>query len=61
MMDAALRRTTRADYRLRVVHGYSGGQAIKQMLAEEYANHPKVVRIEPNPNPGITIFVLREY
>ncbi len=61
MMDTALRRATSADYRLRVIHGYSGGQAIKRMLVEEYARHPRIVRIEPNPNPGVTIFVLREY
>ena len=61
MMDAALRRSTAADYRLRAIHGYVRGSALKDMLLEAYARHPKVLRIETSPNPGETIFVLREY
>lgn len=60
-MDAALRRATTADYRLTVVHGYRGGTALKEMLREEYARHPKVLRLESTLNPGQTVFVLREY
>lgn len=60
-LEAALRRATRADYRLRVVHGYRQGSAIKEMLREEYLHHPKVLRFESSFNPGETIFVLREY
>ncbi len=60
-MDAALRRATRADYRLTVIHGYMGGTAIRDMLRDEYAGHPKVLRIAASTNPGQTIFVLREY
>ena len=61
MMDAALRRSTSADYRLRAIHGYVGGSSLKDMLLEEYARHPKVLRIQTSLNPGETIFVLREY
>ncbi len=61
MVDSALRRATRADYRLRVIHGYRQGSAIKDMLREEYLRHPKVLRFESSFNPGETIFVLREY
>ncbi len=61
MMDAALRRATAADYRLRAIHGYVRGTALKDMLLDEYAGHPRVLRIEPSLNPGETIFVLREY
>lgn len=60
-VDAALRRATSADYRLRVIHGYRQGSALKDMLREEYARHPKVLRFESSLNPGETIFVLREY
>ncbi len=60
-MNAALRRATAADYRLRVVHGYRGGSALKEMLLEEYAGHPKVIRIERSLNEGQTDLVLREY
>ncbi len=58
---SALRRATSADYRLRVIHGYRGGNAIRQMLLDEFAEHPRVIRLEPSHNPGQTIFVLREY
>ena len=58
---SALRRATSADYRLRVIHGYRGGNAIRQMLLDEFAKHPRVIRLEPSQNPGQTIFVLREY
>jgi DNA-nicking Smr family endonuclease len=61
MMNVAFRRATAADYRLRAIHGYVRGSALKDMLLEEYARHPKVLRIEPGLNPGETIFVLREY
>ncbi|MHC1785891.1 MAG: Smr/MutS family protein [Christensenellales bacterium] len=61
MVDSALRRATSADYRLRVVHGYRQGSALRDMLRQEYLHHPKVLRIEPSFNPGETIFVLREY
>ena len=60
-MDATLRRVTSADYRLRVIRGYRQGSALREMLRDEYARHPKVLRIESSLNPGETIFVLREY
>ncbi len=60
-MNAALRRATAADYRLKVIHGCTGGTAIRDMLREEYSRHPKVLRLESSLNPGQTIFVLREY
>jgi len=60
-VHSAFNRVTSADYRLRVVHGFRGGTAIKDMVLEEFSNHPLVIRIEPSLNPGETIFVLREY
>lgn len=61
MLMSALARTTGADYRLRVIHGYRGGRAIRDMLLDEFSGHPKVLRIERSHNPGETILVLREY
>ncbi len=58
---AALKRATTADYRLNIIHGYRGGSAIRDMLREEFASHPRVIRLENSPNPGQTVFVLREY
>ncbi len=60
-VDAALRRAGGSVYRLRVVHGYRGGTQLRDMLCREYAEHPKVKRLERGLNPGATDLVLREY
>lgn len=50
-------------YRIRVIHGYHGGNRIKTMIREEYSYYrdDKVIRVEGGENPGITELVLREY
>ncbi len=50
-------------YRVRVIHGYHGGNGIKSMVREEYSysRSDKVVRVEGGSNQGITELVLREY
>lgn len=58
---SAFKHATTADYRLRVIHGYKNGSAIRDMLLDEFSKHPLVKRIEASPNPGQTVFVLREY
>lgn len=58
-LDAALRKAGGGVYRLRVIHGYHGGEALKKLTAE-YASHPKVLRIIPSPDSGQTDLVLRE-
>lgn len=60
-VSSALTRATSADYRLRIVHGYRQGSAIRDMLREEFKGHPRVLRMETGMNEGQTIFVLREY
>ena len=60
-IDAALRRSGPATYRIRIVHGWNAGTALRDFVREEYARHPKVRRIAPGANPGITELVLREY
>lgn len=60
-LRSALARATSADYRLRVIHGYRGGSALKDMVMEEAQSHQKVLRLEHSQNPGQTILVLREY
>ncbi|MDD3920184.1 MAG: Smr/MutS family protein [Eubacteriales bacterium] len=59
-LDAALRRASAGVYALRVVHGYSRGSTLRDMVRNEYAAHPKVRRIEQTQNPGETLLVLRE-
>lgn len=60
-VEAALRRASRATYRLRLIHGYHGGTALRDMLRQEYAAHPRVLRIETMAGPGETQLVLREF
>lgn len=57
-IDAALRNAGAA-YRIRVIHGYHGGTAIRDLIEEEYASHPKVRRLI-KISDGITDLVLRE-
>lgn len=59
-IDAALRRAGGA-YRLRVIHGYHGGTALRDGVRERYSAHPKVLRMEIGLNPGETDLVLREF
>lgn len=62
-VDTALGAAGKDVYRIRLIHGYHGGTGIKRMLWEEYAygREPKVIRLEPGVNPGITELVLREF
>ncbi len=60
-VDAALRRAGRSVYRLEVIHGYHSGDALRRMIRNTYARHPKVKRIEIGLNPGATALILREY
>jgi hypothetical protein len=58
-IDAALRRAKGGTYRIRVIHGYHGGTAIRDMVRAEYAG--RVKRIETGAGPGVTDLVLREF
>ena len=60
-IDAALRRANAACCRIRVIHGYNSGTAIRDLIEDEYFDHPKVKRIEHQLNRGITELVLRDY
>ncbi len=59
-IDAALRRAGGA-YRIRVIHGYRGGTALRDGIRSRYAAHAKVKRVELGLNPGQTDLVLREF
>ena len=60
-IDAKLRRAGGDVYRLRIVHGYRGGTALRDGIRGRYAAHPKVKRVELGLNPGQTDLVLREF
>lgn len=60
-LESALRRAGAGTYRIRIIHGYHGGTALRDMVRREYGAHPRVKRIEGGFDPGITDLVLREY
>ena len=62
-VEHAVRQAGGSVYRIRLIHGYHGGTALRDRIREEYGSgrNPKVKRIEPGSNPGITELVLREY
>lgn len=57
-----LRKAGKSVYRIRLIHGFHGGNAIKEMIDDEfgYSREEKVLRVVPGWNPGITELVLRE-
>ena len=57
-LDAQLRRS-RGVYRIHVVHGYHNGTALRDMVRQEYAAHPQVLRLE-QVSESVTDLVLRE-
>lgn len=61
-IDRQLKKANGSVYYIRLIHGYNGGTDLKNMIQDEFSNgrHPKVKRIKPGSNPGITDLVLRE-
>ena len=57
-IDAALRRAKAGTYRLRLIHGYHGGTALRDMIRRDYAT--KCLRVLSLDN-GRTDLVLREF
>lgn len=60
-LDAALRRARPGVMRIRAIHGYHGGSTLRDMIRSEYADHPKVRRLETRLGDGLTDLVLREF
>lgn len=60
VIDHALATVGPYTYQLQLIHGFHRGTSLRTMIQYEYRNHPKVLRIMPGDNPGITILVLRE-
>ena len=58
VLDAALRRS-KGLYRVRVIHGYHNGTALRDMIWREYAARPPVLRLE-KISESATDLVLRE-
>lgn len=60
VIDKALKDADSSTYQIRLVHGYHRGTSLKNMIMDEYKYHPKVLRIQPGDNQGITLLILRE-
>ena len=58
---STLRRAGVGVYRVRIVHGFNNGTALRDLVRQEFAVHPKVLRIEHGLNAGVTELVLREW
>ena len=59
-VESAIKRAGRATYRIRVIHGYRGGTALRELVRQQLSKNPKVLRCEIGSNPGETDLVLRE-
>ena len=60
-IDSQLKRAKAGVYRIRLIHGYHGGTALRDMIRQTYRSHPRVIRIELGLNRGETELVLREF
>lgn len=60
-IDSKLKRARSGIYRIRLIHGYRGGTALRDMIRAQYRAHPKVIRLEMGLNSGETDLVLREF
>ena len=59
-IDRALKAADDSTYQIKLIHGYNRGTSLKNMIKDEYRYHPKVLRVVPGVNLGITVLVLRE-
>ena len=59
-IDRALSSAGRSVYQIQLVHGYNRGTNLRTMIYDWYRYEPKVKRIIPGDNPGITVLVLKE-
>ena len=60
VIDSALKRADNTTYQLQLIHGFNRGTKLRTMIYDWYKYDPKVKRIIPGDNPGITILVLKE-
>ena len=60
VIDRALAAAGPEVYQLQLIHGYNRGTSLRSMILDWYRCEPKVKRIVPGDNPGITILVLKE-
>ena len=59
-IDKAIASAGVATYQLQLIHGYHRGTNLRTMIQDWYRYEPKVKRIMPGENPGVTVLVLKE-
>ena len=60
VIDRAIRNAGPGTYQLQLIHGYHRGTSLRSMILDWYRYDPKVKRVIPGDNPGITVLVLKE-
>lgn len=62
-IDRALSFADSGTYKIKCIHGFNRGTAIKNMIYREFGHglSVKVKRISPGENQGITELILREF
>ena len=60
VIDRELKAADSSTYQIRLIHGFHRGTNLKNMIIEEYKYHPKVLRVQPGDNQGVTLLILRE-
>ena len=60
VIDKAIASAGVTTYQLHLIHGYHRGTSLRTIIREWYRYEPKVKRIIPGDNPGVTILVLKE-
>jgi DNA-nicking Smr family endonuclease len=60
VIDSAIASAGPFVYHLQLIHGFNRGTSLRSMIYDMYRYEPKVKRIIPGDNPGITVLVLKE-
>lgn len=60
VIDKAIKDAGSSVYQLQLIHGYHRGTNLRSMIYDWYQSDPKVKRVIPGDNPGITVLVLKE-
>ena len=60
VIDRAIASAGPSVYQLQLIHGYHRGTSLRSMIQDWYRYDPKVKRIIPGDNPGVTVLVLKE-
>ena len=60
VIDSAIASAGPFVYYLQLIHGFNRGTSLRTMIQDWYRYDPKVKRIMPGDNPGITVLVLKE-